>query len=320
MWIAAGFEVRERSSRRWSLEPIAPKLILVPTDFSAPSAQALRYGAALAERFSAHLLVIYADPFAVPVDLTISAAGVFDVPREEFVEVAREELQAFAEANVPRTVPYDLRVLIGMPVDAIVTQAKETGADLIVMGTHGRTGLRRLLVGSVSEAVTRLAPVPVIVVPESWKETCNEPADPRWIIGCVTPARECRAALRYATALANPAARFVLFGAAASAGRPFTMDDLNLLEVCTPGELAGRTSFKAIDSLKPEDVVEAAQAERADLLVLGIAGDRSFADTLRGTTAERVVQQSACPVLTVNRFAAVRMAEEIHEHEPALSA
>ena len=45
------------------MEPIAPKLILVPTDFSAPSAQALRYGAALAERFSAHLLVIYADPF-----------------------------------------------------------------------------------------------------------------------------------------------------------------------------------------------------------------------------------------------------------------
>jgi nucleotide-binding universal stress UspA family protein len=298
------------------VELIAPKLILVPTDFSAPSAQALRYGAALAERFSAHLLVIYADPFSLPVDLTITAAGVFDMSREELVEAARGQLQIIAEANIPRTVPYDLRVLIGAPVDAIVMQASETGADLIVMGTHGRTGLRRLLVGSVSEAVMRLAPVPVIVVPETWKE----PADPHWIIGCVTPVRECRAALRYATALADRASRFVLFGAASAAGRPFTMDDLNLLEVCTPGELVGRTSFKGIDSMGPEDVVSAAQAERADLLVLGIAGDRSFADTLRGTTAERVVQQSACPVLTVNRFAAARLTEEIHEYESALSA
>ena len=303
------------------MELIAPKLILVPTDFSAPSAQALRYGAALAERFSAHLLVIYADPFALPVDLTISAAGVFDISREQLVETARDQLQAFAEANVSRSVPYDLRVLIGTPIDSIVTQATETGAGLIVMGTHGRTGLRRLLVGSVSEAVVRLAPVPVIVVHESW----DAPADPRWIIGCVTPVRECRAALRYATAIADRASRFVLFGAATVAGRPFTMDDLNLLEVCTPDELVGRTSFKGIESMEPKDVVAAAQAERADLLVLGIAADRGIADALRGTTAERVLRQSACPVLTVNRFAASRIAPadmrgEVHEYEPALSA
>jgi nucleotide-binding universal stress UspA family protein len=298
------------------MEPLVPKLILVPTDLSEPAAHALRYASALGQRFGAHLLVIYADPFAVPVDLTISAAGAFDVSRDELVDVAREELQAFAEANILRTVPYDLRVLIGTPIDAIVTQATETGADLIVMGTHGRTGLRRLLVGSVSEAVMRLAPVPVIVVHESW----TEPADPHWIVGCVTPVRECRAALRYATTLADRTSQFVLFGAAAVADRPFTMDDLNLLEVCTPDELVGRTSFKGIDSLEPEDVIAAAQAERADLLVLGVAGDRSFADALRGTTAERVVRQSACPVLTVNRFAASMALGEVHEYEPALSA
>lgn len=303
------------------METNAPKLILVPTDFSAPSAQALRYGAALAERFSAHLLVIYADTFVPPVDFTISAAGVFDMPLEELVEAAREQLQAFVEANLSRAVPYDVRVLIGTPIDAIVTQASETGADLIVMGTHGRTGLRRLLVGSVTEAVMRLAPVPVIVVHESAKETPIA----RWVIGCVTPARECRAALRYATVLADDATRFVLFGAAAVADRPFTMDDLKLLEVCTPDELVGRASFKGIESMEPKDIVAAAQTERADLLVLGIAGDRSFADSLRGTTAERVVQQSACPVLTVNQFAAARMAParmrgEIHEPELALSS
>jgi nucleotide-binding universal stress UspA family protein len=302
------------------LEPNAPKLILVPTDFSAPSAQALRYGAALAERFSAHLLVIYADTFVPPVDFTISAAGVFDMPREELVETAREQLQAFAETNISRSAPYDVRVLVGTPIDAIVAQASETGADLIVMGTHGRTGLRRLLVGSVTEAVIRLAPVPVIVVHESQKSTTTA----RWIVGCVTPARECRAALLQAAIIADRTTRFVLFGAATVADRPFTMGDLNLLQVCTPNEILDRTSFKILESMESKNVIAEAVADRADLIVLGIGGERSFADALRGTMAERIVHQSTCPVLTVNHFAAARIASvgkgaAIHEHEPALS-
>lgn len=240
------------------MEPKTPKLILVPTDFRAPSAQALRYGAALAERFSAHLLVIHADTFVPPVDFTISAAGVFDMPREELVEAAREQLQTFAETHISRSVPYDVRVLLGNPIDAIVMQASETGADLIVMGTHGRTGLRRLLIGSVTEAVMRLAPVPVIVVHE---ESRLEAAAMRRIVSIPEGA-----------------------GAA-----------------------------------------EIADAGDADLIVLGIPGDRSIADSLRGTMAERIVQRSACPVLTVNRFAAARIAAigtgaAIHEREPALSA
>jgi len=295
------------------MEPIAPRLILVPTDFSAPSAQALRHGAALAARFSAHLLVIHADPFLQPVDYTISTAGLFAVPREELVESMRRQLQAFTEANVTPAVPYDVRVLIGTPIDSIVAQVAETGADLIVMGTHGRTGLRRLLVGSVTEAVMRLAPVPVIVVHGTGRET----ATPHWIVGCVSPARECRAAFRHAMVLGDESARFVLFGSAAVADRPFTIDDLRLLEVCTPDELVGRTSFKGIDSMESEDVVAAAQAERADLIVLGIGADRSFAEEFRGTMAERIVRQSACPVLIVNRLAAARVNEEIHEYQPA---
>ena len=73
------------------METIRPKLILLPTDFSPPSAHALRYAAALGGRFGAHLLVIYADTFIPQVDLTIGAAGVFDLPREELVEAAREQ-------------------------------------------------------------------------------------------------------------------------------------------------------------------------------------------------------------------------------------
>jgi nucleotide-binding universal stress UspA family protein len=263
------------------LEPNTPKLILVPTDFSAPSAQALGYGVALAERFSAHLLVIYADTFVPPVDFTISAAGVFDLPREELVETAREQLQTFAETNISRSVPYDVRVLVGTPVDAILAQASETGADLIVMGTHGRTGLRRLLVGSVTEAVMRLAPVPVIVVHE---ESRLDAAAMRRIVSVPRSTAEATMAVSLAGVFADA-------------------EGAQYLEV---PEGAG--------------AAEIARAGDVDLIVLGIADDRSIADSLRGTIAERIVQHSVCPALTVNRRAVARATGVSREHEPALSA
>src|ERR1051325_2135932 len=159
------------------METLTPKLILVPTDFSAPAAHALRYAAALGARFGAHLLVIYADTFTPPVDFTLSAGGLFNVAQEDLIDAAREQLQAFAEANISADVPFDVRVIVGGPVDAIVGQVRESGANLIVIGTHGRTGLRRLLFGSVTEAVMRVAPVPVITVHENTPIEVPEAAD-----------------------------------------------------------------------------------------------------------------------------------------------
>ncbi|HJQ39787.1 MAG TPA: universal stress protein [Thermoanaerobaculia bacterium] len=175
------------------MEPNAPKLILVPTDFSAPSAQALRYGAALAERFGAHLLVIYADLFMPPVDFTASAAGTFDLPREEMIEGARAVTEA--RRTTFRAPSLTMFVMVSAPVDAIFTQASETGVDLIVMGTHGRTGLRRLLVGSVAEAVIRLASVPVIVVHEESKLSA---AAVRRVVSAPRSTKETAAAVRWA--------------------------------------------------------------------------------------------------------------------------
>ena len=187
------------------METVTPKLILVPTDFSAPAAHALRYAAALGARFGAHLLVIYADTFLPPVDFTISAAGTFDVPREELIETAHAQLQAFAGKNISASTPYDVNVVVAGPIEAIVAEACQWGANLIVMGTHGRSGLRRLLFGSVTEAVMRLASVPVIAVHEATPE-----AAPMNVIAGTRSTPEARAAVHYAGLLADvDNARFV---------------------------------------------------------------------------------------------------------------
>ena len=180
------------------METPTPKLILVPTDFSAPAAHALRYAAALGARFGAHLLVIYADLFSPPLDYTIGGAGTFYVPQEDAIEGAREQLMKFAETNLGTAMPYDVRVVLDTPTSAILAQVRQSGANLIVMGTHGRTGLRRLLFGSVTEAVMRHAPVPVIAVHEATPETA-----PMHVIAGNRSTEEGRAAVLYAGILAG---------------------------------------------------------------------------------------------------------------------
>lgn len=180
------------------METLTPKLILVPTDFSAPAARALRYAAALGARFEAHLLVVYADPFVPAFDFAASEAVAIHIPQNDLIAAARENLQTFAETNISTAMPYDLRVVVGTPTDAIVAQVRESGANLIVMGTHGRTGLRHLLFGSVTEAVMRVAPVPVIAVHGATPET----APMQVVVGSrATP--EGRAAVEYAGVLAD---------------------------------------------------------------------------------------------------------------------
>jgi nucleotide-binding universal stress UspA family protein len=141
------------------------KLILVPTDFSEPATRALRFASKLAQGSGAHLLVLYADTFEIPIDYTTTAAQVA-LGSQQLAENAREELQTYTELHVGENVPFDVRVVINKPVTAILDQVRETGAELIVMGTHGRSGFQRLLVGSVTDAIVRMATVPVLTVNE----------------------------------------------------------------------------------------------------------------------------------------------------------
>ena len=284
------------------MESLVPRLILVPTDFSAPASHALRYASALGERFGAHLLVIYADPFSPLADFTASGAGTFTAARDVMIDEARQELESHAERNISTNVPYDVRVIAGHPLDAITEAARESGANLVVMGTHGRSGIRRLFLGSVTEAVMRIATVPVIAVNPS----TSEKASVSRVLCPVNFTAACSAALRQAVALVDAEnVPILLFRGVEEKELQPSIQELIRLYEWAPPEIAGRCELKTVPTHAPaEEILNLALATATDLIAIDVSSDRSPADSLRGSIAERIVQQSRCPVLTVNAYAA----------------
>jgi nucleotide-binding universal stress UspA family protein len=127
--------------------------ILVPFDWAESSHLAFQLAASLAREYGAQLSVLYAVP------LPVVAYG---PPPENYLLHLREELCCMKPSDPKTCVKYLL--VEGPAATAILQTATETHCDLIVMGTHGRTGLKRLLMGSVAEEVVRKAPCPVMIV------------------------------------------------------------------------------------------------------------------------------------------------------------
>jgi nucleotide-binding universal stress UspA family protein len=138
------------------------KHILVPIDFSPYADQALEYAITLAQKLQARLTllhVIHLTPLTMG-DSVTSIPGVF-------LEEVETEAEQLINASLGRLHNAGLSgetvIVHGIPFQMIIDTAKDKGADLIVMGTHGRTGLTHVLMGSVAEKVVRLAPCPVLV-------------------------------------------------------------------------------------------------------------------------------------------------------------
>ena len=125
--------------------PTRPARILVPTDFSESGTNALRYAPGLARHLGADLTVMYADTFLPPVDAMASVGGWDETSVEQLKARATEQLLSEAESSID-SVLYDAVVRLSTPVGGIIEQARESRAGLIVMGTHGRSGLRWRLV------------------------------------------------------------------------------------------------------------------------------------------------------------------------------
>jgi nucleotide-binding universal stress UspA family protein len=151
--------------------------ILVPTDFSPPSGAALATAGAFAAQFGAwiHLIHVLEDPYTTAAFASDVHGYVPPGLRESWRKEAQTQLEALLDAPEKAQFHVTTSVIVGSPARAIVDYARDNGVDLIVMGTHGRTGLVRAAVGSVAETVVRAASCPVLTV--HWTEPATITVD-----------------------------------------------------------------------------------------------------------------------------------------------
>ena len=242
--------------------------ILAPVDFSSLSALGLRYAGALARCAGARITVLFANPFLPPPYFTPARAAELERQFREGVREAETQLRAFTEASLgAETARASLKIVEALPVDAINAAAQAGEADLIVMGTHGRSGVNRFMLGSVTERVLRESRIPVLTV----RGDGTRPEKLRSILVPVDSSRAALAALETAQELAK-----------------CTGAELTELRVDEPGaeDAAERIVARAIEA-------------PCDLLVIGARHRLFFDTTVLGTTTARVVRHAPCPVLTV---------------------
>jgi len=286
--------------------------ILVPTDGSDHAARAVDHGVLLAEAFDAtvHLLTVVdieaaAGPF--------SAGGVDQSYVEDRTESEREAL-ASLEADLT-DVPVETAVTTGKPSEGILDYVGDEAVDLIVMGTHGRSGLRRYLTGSVAERVVRLSPVPVVTVRASDESAVEGGYDD--VLVPTDGSDRSEAAVAHALAVAEAfdstlhAVSVVNVGdiaAGAEAAVPSELlDELReastdaVESVAAQASAAGVDSVTAVSTGRPKhDLLEYVGDNDIDLVCMGTHGRTGLDRVLLGSTAEALVRQVDVPVLTVS--------------------
>jgi nucleotide-binding universal stress UspA family protein len=141
--------------------------IMVPIDFSEHSKNALSYAVSFAAQFHAELVLIYVvEPTIYPADFSFGQVAIPNI-EDEMVERGKTELGALVENYIKGTLPSRTMVRIGKPFLEIINTAQEESVDLIIIATHGHTGMEHLLFGSTAEKVVRKAPCPVLTVRSS---------------------------------------------------------------------------------------------------------------------------------------------------------
>jgi nucleotide-binding universal stress UspA family protein len=268
--------------------------ILVPVDFSEISAHALRTASLLAARCGrAKIIAMYANWFEAPPYFTVGRLAELQAEFSESLHLAERSLEAFVRSTLGDNADsVEVRAMEALPADGIRQLAALKNANLIVMGTHGRSGLNRWMLGSVAERVLRESPVPVLTVRSAPRETIQQVLCP------VHDTELSRRALSFAAGISAcfDAKLTVLHVDEASGTRPIS-------DLCSwlPAEERSRCVIRELirQGDPAEAIVKLATEEPYDLVVLGAARRRFFEGMVLGTTTLRTVRHAPCPVLTV---------------------
>ncbi|NWF49063.1 MAG: universal stress protein [Ignavibacteriaceae bacterium] len=145
------------------------KKILIPIDFSDYSKSALKYAVNFSNFFKAELILIYVvEPVIYPPDFSMGQIAIPSM-NTEWNTRANEELNKLAKTEIPPEIKVSVLVKTGKPFVEIIETAQEENVDLIIIATHGHTGMEHILFGSTAEKVVRKAPCPVLTLREPVK-------------------------------------------------------------------------------------------------------------------------------------------------------
>ena len=150
------------------MEPDISK-VLVPIDFSDYSKNALKYAVSFVNRFNSQLFLVYVvEPIIYPPDFSMGQIAIPAVDLD-IDKRAADELKKLADQEIPANIKVKTIVKTGKPFIEIIETAREEDIDLIIIATHGHTGMEHILFGSTAEKVVRKAPCPVLTLREPLK-------------------------------------------------------------------------------------------------------------------------------------------------------
>lgn len=277
----------------------SPRRILCPVDLSRASAQVLRWARLFAERFEARVELLHAEWFEWPRYFTLPQIEALKAQSRQQQTAVREELIELAARELGPGVEYEVFLAEGHPVQAILSHAAEHRPDLLVMGSHGRSGLERLRLGSVAENVVRSAPCPTLVVKSLEGEAAA--AKLERVLCPVSFTDLSRQCLEISASLVSAFDAQLYVAHALEEPRADAERAQQQLCSWVPAEARGRCNLTEVVRYgnAAEQIVLLARARAVDLIVIG-AKHRPFLEfRLLGATTEVVVRHSPCAVLVL---------------------
>jgi nucleotide-binding universal stress UspA family protein len=288
--------------------------VLCPVDFSEPSRSALCYAAAIADHFGARLAVLAVDD---PL-LTEVAASTGQTP--PLADATLHELKRFCQETLPEweagPKKIEFFVTVGKPAIEILREATRTHADLIVISSHGRSGIRKMFFGSTTERVLRETAVPVLITPDSRPPVSSLSDIARFINRIIAPidltsasAHQLTVAAGLAEALSLPlivahvlepifvpySVRVAIPGVDA-ARRTDAMEKVSSMTA----SIASRVHVESIVAMgdPSEEIITLAEARRANLIVMGLHSSGILGPRM-GSVTYRVLCRTQALVLAL---------------------
>ncbi len=291
------------------------KLILCPVDFSEFSIRAYHHAVSLAEHYRAKLVAMHVVELSrYPFADYVASTGDYGEFCRALGEGGQEQLRQFVKKHARKEIHPELVVHEGTAPDCILSVAQEQKADLIVMGTHGRRGYDRLVLGSATNRVMRRAPCPVVAVCKPPHESMAADKETAYahrlsrIVFCTDFSENSERALEYAiSATEEYDAELTLLhvvevAPAAGVSKNAVATATLQLDRLIPPERGKAVKTKTMVRVgKPyQQIIEVAEETCTDLVVMGVRGRGALDLAVFGSTTYRVLQLGPSPVMAVH--------------------